>query len=230
MGVHTMPDPNVDDPVNLVLAGNASPDTPSFAAQPGDLPVINITGERVALGPLCRDLLPTYTRWRNDFALARTLDFLPRPVTAEERAAWFERACLDTLTIRFTVYERASWRAIGLTNLHDVDTHHGTAEFGVMIGEEDARGRGLGTEVTRLMLDYGFAGLGLHNIMLRVYAHNEAGLRAYQKAGFREFGRRTQSQRAAGQRRDVVYMQCLASEFAGYMATGEPTREPDTQT
>lgn len=179
--------------------------------QPDDAPVITIPGDQVALGLLRRELIPTYTRWRNDVVVARTMNYAGGPVTPEERTAWFERASRDTASIRFTIYERVSWRAVGITNLHDIDHHHGTAEFGLMIGEADARGRGLGTETTRLVLDYAFGSLGLHNVMLRVYAYNEAGLRAYRKAGFQEFGRRRQSHRFAGQRWDEVFMQCLAS-------------------
>lgn len=101
-----------------------------------------------------------------------------------------------------------------MTNLHDIDVHHGTAEFGLMIGEADARGRGLGTETTRLVLDYAFTSVGLHNVMLRVYEYNQAGIRAYQKAGFQEFGRRRESHRFAGQHWDQVYMQCLANDVS----------------
>jgi RimJ/RimL family protein N-acetyltransferase len=49
--------------------------------------------------------------------------------------------------------------------------------------------------------------------MLTVYEYNLAGLRAYQKAGFREFGRRRQSHWMGGQLWDVIYMDCLATEF-----------------
>lgn len=178
-----------------------------------DAPMITILGDRVALGPLCRGLIPTFTRWRNDVVVARTMEYAAGPVTIEERTAWFERVSCDTTSIHFTIYEQSSWRAIGITNLHDIDPDHGTAEFGLMIGEADARGRGLGTETTRLMRDYAFDHLGLHNLMLRVYDYNLAGIHAYQKAGFREFGRRQQSHWFAGRRWDEISMQCLASEF-----------------
>ena len=180
-------------------------------------PIVNIVGEQVALGPLRHELLPDYTRWRNDFTLARGLEYVPGPVTAEAREAWFAHASLDTTTMRFTVYERESWRAIGLTSLNDIDFRHGAAGFGLVIGEADAQGQGYGTETTRLMLDYAFTVLGLFNVMLHVYSYNQAALRAYVKAGFREFGRRSQSRVFAGQRWDEVYMECLASEFTSPM-------------
>jgi diamine N-acetyltransferase len=63
------------------------------------------------------------------------------------------------------------------------------------------------------MLDYAFTVLGLHSIMLTVYAFNLAGRRAYEKAGFREVGRRRQSHWMAGQYWDEIIMDCLATEF-----------------
>ena len=50
-------------------------------------PLTNIDGERVALGPLRRDLLPLYQRWINDFTALRTLGAAaPRPMAHDPRA------------------------------------------------------------------------------------------------------------------------------------------------
>jgi RimJ/RimL family protein N-acetyltransferase len=49
--------------------------------------------------------------------------------------------------------------------------------------------------------------------MLRVYAYNRAAYRAYQKAGFREFGRRREAVWMGGRLWDAIYMECLATEF-----------------
>ncbi len=176
-------------------------------------PIVNIVGGRIALGPLCRDLSPTYRRWGNDFPTGRTQGGAPTPRTAERALAWYEGAATSEHATWFTLYERATWRPIGTTHLRDLDWRNRTAEFGIAIGEADARGRGYGTETTRLMLDYAFTALGLHSVMLRVAVYNVAGIRAYQKAGFREFGRRRQCDLMGGKLWDVAYMDCLASEF-----------------
>jgi RimJ/RimL family protein N-acetyltransferase len=65
------------------------------------------------------------------------------------------------------------------------------------------------------MLEYGFTVLGLHNIILKVLSFNERGIRAYQTAGFREIGRRRQARWIGGRPADLVYMDCLSSEFEG---------------
>lgn len=177
-------------------------------------PAVNMTGELVMLGPMERDQIPVYQRWMNDFETLRTQgEPLAGPATLERVTRWYEGYVLasDT-TAWFTVYERATGRPIGWAELKDIDHHHGTAEYAIMIGEPDARGKGYGAEVTRLMLDYGFRLLRLHNIHLSYLSFNPAAGRAYEKAGFREYGRRTEAHWSDGRRWDVVYMQCVAGE------------------
>jgi RimJ/RimL family protein N-acetyltransferase len=175
-------------------------------------PIVNIRGERVALGPLRRDLMPTYQRWDTDFATNRTTA-IARSVTLEQEAAAYDRAAMSEQDVFFTIYDLASWRPIGKTYLESVNLRNRTAEFGIVIGEEEYRGKGFGTEATRLVLDYAFTVLGLHNVMLVVYEFNLAGRRAYEKAGFREFGRRRQAHQMGGRLWDVIFMECLASAF-----------------
>jgi RimJ/RimL family protein N-acetyltransferase len=180
------------------------------AARP---PIVNITGERVALGPLRRDLIPLYLRWRNDFYVARTTGDLPQPKAMEHSEAWYEQAATSSDAYWFTIYEIASWQPIGRTDLFQIDMRYRTAYFGVTIGESDGRGKGYGTETTRLMLDYAFIALGLHNVMLEVSEYNLAGRRAYEKAGFREIGRRRQADLLQGRLWDLILMDCISTEF-----------------
>jgi RimJ/RimL family protein N-acetyltransferase len=179
-----------------------------------DGPILNITGELVALGPLRRDLIPLYQRWMNDFQVLRTLSRSLAPMTLDAESAWFENASKSNPTnIPFTMYECATLRPIGNTSLFEIDYKHRLATFGIAIGERDCWGKGYGTETARLMLDYGFNALDLHNIMLVAFSHNERGLTAYRKAGFKEAGRRREAYRLAGRAYDEVMMDCLATEF-----------------
>jgi RimJ/RimL family protein N-acetyltransferase len=177
-------------------------------------PIVNIVGERVALGPIRRDLLPLYQRWINDFGTLRTLAIPPQPLTMEGETAWYDHtATPDASAVHFTIYEIVSWQPIGNTDWRAIDYRNRTAMFGLMIGDPANRGKGYGTEATRLMLDYAFTALGLHSVMLTCYAFNLAGQRAYEKAGFRVFGRRHECHMMGGKLWDEIYMECLASEF-----------------
>src|SRR3712207_1101184 len=163
-----------------------------------DRPLVNIHGELVALGPLRRDLLPLYQRWINDLATTRTLDLPPYPMTMEKEQDWFDQQSKAESDAPFTIYERESLRPIGNTGLHEIDHRNRTATFGILIGEPECRGKGYGTETTRLMLDYAFTALGLHNVMLTVLEFNPAGIRAYFKAWFKEIGRRRECRMMGG--------------------------------
>jgi RimJ/RimL family protein N-acetyltransferase len=110
----------------------------------------------------------------------------------------------------FTVYETDGWKPIGVTWLSDIDARHGTAELSIFIGEAERRGRGLGTEAVRLTLEYAFRALGLYSVMLVVLEFNSPARRAYERAGFRQFGFRKGSYVWNGRRWDDVYMECPA--------------------
>jgi RimJ/RimL family protein N-acetyltransferase len=180
-----------------------------------ETPKVMMMADRCALGPLRRDLLPLYHRWINDVSTQRTLGTTVRPFTLEEEQAWYDArvTAAGRTAESFTIYERESMQPIGTTSWDEINYHHRTATFGILIGESAYRGRGLGTEVTRLMLDYAFTALGLHNVLLTVWEFNLAGLRAYTKAGFRECGRRHQCGFVAGKWWDLVYMECLSTDF-----------------
>jgi RimJ/RimL family protein N-acetyltransferase len=177
--------------------------------------VVNIVGERVALGPLVPELLPLVHKWLNDFEVRAYQGFELRPVSFDASKERFERAVKDETAARFCIYERSTMRAIGMTSLDDVNRVNRAAEFDIRIGEKDCWGRGYGTETTRLVLDYGFTALGLHNIHLRVLSYNERAIRAYTRAGFKLAGRLREAWRLGNRAYDLIYMDCLATEFQG---------------
>ena len=102
---------------------------------------------------------------------------------------------------------------LGNISLHEIDNISRRASVGLFIGEQEHRNKGYGSEALRLILDYGFKTLNLHNIMLLVHSDNDLGIYCYKKVGFREFGRRREAKFKDGQYIDVVYMDILSSEF-----------------
>ncbi len=177
------------------------------------IPVITIAGERVALGPLRRDLLPLYNAWINNLETTQYLSEAGSVLTLDEEIAWYDSVVKNPSTRSLTIYQLPSYRPIGVVNLHQINHRHHKANMGIMIGEPDARGKGFGTEAVELILDYGFNALDLHSIWLTTYAFNHAGQGAYRKAGFREVGRRRECRYHAGRFWDEIHMDILASEF-----------------
>jgi diamine N-acetyltransferase len=187
-----------------------------------------IEGERVALGPLRRDLAATYARWLNNLdtrAGLAHLGILER--TTEE--TWIDETLKSDAghhprTATFTIYDREDAAPLGTCSLMDIDHHHRRARFGIFLGER--RGGGRGTEATRLTLDWAFNILGLRNVLLEVFPWNASAIRAYENAGFKLIGRRRDAIHRHGRRWDEILMDAVADEFAGSVLTGRiPTGE-----
>jgi len=183
--------------------------------RPDESPIVNLRGERVALGPLHTGLLPLLVRWDNDFATVSLRSGEARPHSPEEIAATYEPLIRGERPdwIGFAVYALPDLQPIGITNIRDFTNANRTAEFGIAIGDPAHRGRGLGTEATRLVLDFAFTVLGVHNVWLDTASYNTAAIRAYVKAGFTEIGRRREALRFGDRTYDVVLMDCLATTF-----------------
>ncbi len=89
------------------------------------------------------------------------------------------------------------------------------ATIGIALGREYI-GRGFGTDAMHVIVDCGFREMGLHRIQLDVWPFNPAGVRAYEKAGFVEEGRRRESFWHDGQWYDAVIMSVLDHEWAAH--------------
>ena len=73
-------------------------------------------------------------------------------------------------------------------------------------------GLGLGAEVTRDVVRYGFDEVGHHRIGLEVFAHNHRAIRCYERCGFVEEGREGDAAYVGGAWRDDVIMGILQSD------------------
>jgi diamine N-acetyltransferase len=183
-----------------------------------------VEGDRVALGPLRMDLVATYQRWDNDLEVANANGWvIPRTLEAQRERIAARSGKPEFCD--FTVYDRTDQAPIGFSSLFGIDHRNGAAWFGIDLGER--RGQGLGTEATRLTLDWGFTVLGLHNIMLGVAAWNARAIRVYTKVGFREIGRRRGAGLTMGRRYDGIFMDLLASEFRQANGSVLARRAPD---
>jgi RimJ/RimL family protein N-acetyltransferase len=158
---------------------------------PAPEPTLSIPGDRVALGPLRRELYPLHVRWVNDPEVGWNVFGGPQERSLEEEGAWLdaESAKLDSAFFLIHVREGDIWRPIGVTSLTEIDPLGGRATFRILIGDAADRGRGLGREAAELVLSHAFGTLGLRTIALHVFDFNTSARRLYEALGFREVRR-----------------------------------------
>jgi diamine N-acetyltransferase len=174
-----------------------------------------LVGERVALGPLRVDLADTYRRWVHDPEVRAGI-LVAGIFALEAEEDWVRETIAKCVgpapeAANFTIYDTSDDAPIGTSALMSIDWRMSRAIFGISVGER--RGTGLGTEATRLTLDWAFHVLCLHNVMLTVLPTNAAAIRSYEKAGFRHVGVRRKAVVSLGQRCDEVLMDAVPEDF-----------------
>lgn len=179
----------------------------------------HLTGTLVKLRPLTSAdvdvIIPVY----QDFDLQLTTDGDSPPLTdVQVRAFWEEIISEPGPTLRYFGIEPLPGQIgestlVGACSLQQIDPRNRHAELSIFMLNTAVRGQGYGTEATRLLLNYAFEVIRLDKVYLGVYEFNEAGLRAYEKAGFRYEGRLKQMLYYEGRYHDEWSMRMLRSEW-----------------
>ncbi len=155
------------------------------------------TGERIYFRPVEVEDGPLFQAWLND---PENHQFLKRtvPLNGAEEKRWLETLHEKRDQHMFAIALKEGERLIGNCGLRVGELPHRSANLGIMLGVRELQGKGYGSEAMRLLLEYGFATLGLHRISLQVYENNPRAIRCYEKCGFRREGVRREERWWAG--------------------------------
>ncbi|MBO0702614.1 MAG: GNAT family N-acetyltransferase [Candidatus Dormibacteraeota bacterium] len=104
-------------------------------------------------------------------------------------------------------------RCVGNAGFSYLDSVHQRATYAIAIFAAAARGHGIGTAATRLVLRHGFEVLGLHRIDLRVLETNLRAIRCYERCGFVREGIELETAFVDGRWVNDVRMRLLAHEY-----------------
>lgn len=99
--------------------------------------------------------------------------------------------------------------AIGLIDLFDFEPKHKRAGIGILINDQEMRGKGYGEEALQLLCRYCFVHLALHQVYAGVGAGNFPSRRLFEKTGFRQTGRKKQWNFVNGNFEDELLYQLI---------------------
>jgi RimJ/RimL family protein N-acetyltransferase len=167
-------------------------------------------GRLVRLRPLEESDADALNPLFGDPAVLATLDFaFPQSTTGFLEFVRSSRG--SSSQVAFAI-ETLEGEAIGVCDLREIEPRARTGQVGIWIARH-AWGGGYGTDAMRVLCRFGFRELNLHRIGLHVYETNPAGIRAYEKVGFRREGTMRRAQFAGGRYLDVHVMGLLAEEL-----------------
>lgn len=167
-----------------------------------ELPVIH--GEKILLRPINYTDTQNIVSWRNSKSVRNNFIFRDK-FTEEIHMNWMKNKVETGEVIQYII-EDTNGKAVGSVYYRDIDNVNECAEYGIFIGDDSARGKGYGTEVTKLFVEFAFSNLQLHRVYLRVLSNNNTAIASYKKAGFRIDGYVQDMVKVDGIFTDVIFM------------------------
>ena len=170
-----------------------------------------LNGEKVilrAMEPRDVDLL---MEWENDpdhWDVSGTIAPYSRS-SIESLVKQSELNIYQTGQLRLMISDTSDAATVGTIDLFDFDAFHHRAGVGILIALTNRRGRGLATESLRLLIDYTFNHLGLHQLYCNVLTDNTRSVELFKSAGFIITGERKEWVRVNGSYKNQYFMQLL---------------------
>ena len=173
-----------------------------------------LSGKKVDLCPVTPEDMEILQKGYNDPDV-RDAMFMYFPLTAEDTENKIEAMVKEEKAINLMIVDKETQRSIGHTALVRPDWVSRMMTFYIVLLDKSVWGKGLGTEATRLVVDYGFNMLNLNRIQLHVNAENEPAKAVYKKIGFKHEGTLRQAMYKNNKYYDFWLMSILAEEYFG---------------
>lgn len=148
------------------------------------LPDTVFESERIAFVKISESLVQEYLDMVNDLEnVARFIGERTTPYTRVEELKFIENKLAENAVI-FSMLDKENGDFIG--NIEFMDIEDGCGELGIAI-TASKQNRQYGREAIHKMLEYGFSGLKLTRVFLKVYPYNKRAIHVYEDCGFTRY-------------------------------------------
>jgi RimJ/RimL family protein N-acetyltransferase len=180
-----------------------------------------LIGDKIYFRSLERsDIDKGWHDWINDSVIRENLNGV-FPVNREELERYWETS-VPPATVMFAVCDKETGQYIGNARLSDIDWVNRRCTYGRLIGVEEFRGRGYGTEILVLLMRYAFLTLGMNRIATGTLISNEASIRSNEKAGMTREGVYKEVMWKDGGYQDAVFFGITRADY-DQLSTPEKT-------
>ena len=173
-----------------------------------------LIGKNISLKALEEKDLDKIFAWKNNYELANLIKTHPLPVARYEIEEWLKRNQSDKNQILWGIYDLKSDELLGIARLMFIDWISSNAEFGIFIGSKSGRGKGLGKETTKMVLNFAFNDANLHKVYLKVTESNAKAIGLYESCGFDKEGLLKHHFWNNGKYENIVMMGLLKNEHS----------------
>jgi [ribosomal protein S5]-alanine N-acetyltransferase len=173
-----------------------------------------LEGQKIYLRGIAKqDVNASYLSWLNDKETTKGLASGLFPTTLEALDLFVDKAIANTDVVMLAICDNTTNEHIGNIKIDHFDWVGRTCELGLLIGNKNYWGKGIGYEACRLTLTYAFHTLNIRKVLLAVYANNPAAIGLYRKLGFKIEGTLRQQVFDDGAFYDKHFMGIFAEEL-----------------
>lgn len=152
--------------------------------------------------------------WLNDEDSIRySLSAFKKINTQTEVDLWFETLLQDEKNFNLGIFLKENNQLVGYAGICNISEQNQSGEYFIFIGDKSVWGKGIGSQVSKQLIEIAFQDKKLNRLMLTVSELNIGGVKAYQKAGFKTEGRLRQSCFRDGKFHDKLIMSVLKEEY-----------------
>ena len=144
-----------------------------------------LSNDRVRLRALEPEDLELLYRWENDpelWEVGNTLAPYSRYIL-KEYIAGSDRSIYESRQLRFMIEDCDTGTSVGIVDLFDFEPHPNRAACGIML-DRKYQGRGFATEALRLLMEYAYTFLKLHQLYVHIPVANEPSKKLFTRLGF----------------------------------------------
>lgn len=131
-------------------------------------------------------------KWENDQSIWKVSNTIS-PFSKHVLTKYIESAHLDIyqsrqLRLMIDLVADNEVKTIGAVDLFDFEPQHLRVGLGILIGEVDERGKGYADESLRILIEYVFNVMKLHQVYCNILTSNAASIKLFEKHGYKLVG------------------------------------------
>lgn len=171
-----------------------------------------LKGNTIYLRPITlQDVNDNYLSWLHDVEVMSGI--ATSGYTLDNLKDYVEERINKSSVAFFAICSNGTNEHIGNVKIDFHDAKANVSELGLLIGNKNYWGKGIGFEACQLAIDYGFNKMQLRKIYLAVYENNLNAKKLYEKLGFKLEGTLRKHILANGELCDKYLMGIFKEEF-----------------
>jgi RimJ/RimL family protein N-acetyltransferase len=139
------------------------------------------TGLQIELHPISiSHLSQRYVDWMNDYEVVKFTESRFNDHSMDSILMWIKNTEQNNSEISFAILDKLKKKHIGNIKLGSINWNHLFADLGLIIGDREFWGQGVGTCSIELVTDYAFKKLNLHMLFAGIYQNNIGSIKAFE--------------------------------------------------